>query len=381
MNILVVAHYQGDGSPSAIFIHDQVRAYLALGHRVRVLAPIAIGKTGWSGKKWGGLVQQMDIDGATYIFMRYLSLSHYGNGWFNTASATTSLRKCVSRLVNGFQPDVIHAHTLGFDSELGALLKERLHVPLVVTTHGSDTSIPYERGKITRLKSTCNRADTIVAVSSALGKKVAASGTNTTIRTILNGFQIGNTCAACRTNPYSVLQVGALSQQKRVFQTVEAFAQVKADFPDAVLTLVGEGQERKHLEEQCATLGISDSVQFLGYLPNKEALQVMAQHTVFVMPSVREGFGIVYLEAMASGCITIGSQGEGIADFIRDGENGFLVPTDSPGTIAEKILWCFQHLKEGQDIAQQGRRDALTQTWEKNALEYQQLFMNLLEGR
>lgn len=380
MNILVVAHYQGDGSPSAIFVHDQVRAYLVLGHRVRVLSPIAIGKSGWNGKKWSGLVQRMDIDGASYIYMRYLSLSRYGNGWFNKASATASLRRCISCLLDGFQPDVIHAHTLGFDSELGALLKERLHIPLVVTTHGSDASIPYELGKITRLKSTCNQADIIVAVSTALGNKVKASGTNTPIKTILNGFQICNACAACHTNPHSVLQVGTLSQQKRVSQTIEAFAQVKADFPDAVLTLVGEGPERKHLEEQCAALGISDSVQFLGYLPNKDVLHAMAQHTVFVMPSVREGFGIVYLEAMASGCLTIGTQGEGIADLIRDGENGFLVSPDSPAAIAEKILWCFQHPKEGQNIARQGRQDALAQTWEKNALEYQELFTNLLEG-
>lgn len=63
---------------------------------------------------------------------------------------------------------MIHAHTLGFDSAIGAWLKERLGVPLVVTTHGSDTSIPVEQGRAAELKPFCDAADHVVAVSSAL---------------------------------------------------------------------------------------------------------------------------------------------------------------------------------------------------------------------
>lgn len=378
MNILVVCHYGLYMRPEASFVHAQVQEYVKLGHRVRVLVPVAVGKSLWAQGRWK--VKSCVVDGVELFPMRYLSFFRYGNWWFNTASASACLKGCVSRLLNDFRPDVIHAHTLGFDSKLGALLKERLHVPLVVTTHGSDVSLPYEQGQITRLRPTCNRADTIVAVSTALGNKVKASGTDTPIRTILNGFRFSNVCSPCCANPYSVIQVGQLSRQKRVHQTIEAFAQVKPNYHHAVLTIVGEGPERKNLEEQCKTLGISDSVRFLGHLPNNDTLQVMAQHTIFVMPSVREGFGIVYLEAMASGCLTIGTQKEGIADFIREGENGFLIPPESPGAIAERISWCFDHPEETNRIAQQGRQDALTQTWEKNALEYQDLFTNLLKG-
>lgn len=381
MNILVVAHYQGDGSPSASFIHDQIRAYLALGHQVRVLTPIAVGKTGWDGKRWGKLLRWEDVDGATYCFLRHVSLSRYGNGWFNLASASFALERCISQLLRDFQPDIIHAHTLGFDSELGVLLKEHLHVPLVVTTHGSDTSIPYEKGQIMWLKPFCDRVDRIVAVSQALARKVEASGTSTPVSSILNGFCLSNVVPHDHSTPHSIIQVGHLLKQKRVHQTITAFVQIKARYPEATLTIVGEGPERNSLEEQCRRLGVAESVHFLGQLSNRAVLEEMARHTVFVMPSVREGFGIVYLEAMASGCVTIGTQGEGIADFIRDGENGFLIPPESSGTIEEKIRWCFDHPEEAERIAQQGRQDALAQTWEKNALEYQGLFTNLLKGR
>ena len=128
------------------------------------------------------------------------------------------------------------------------------------------------------------------------------------------------------------------------------------------------------MEAQCKELGITDAVVFLGEIPNADVMKRMAQSKFFVMPSVREGFGIVYLEAMASGCITIGTEGEGIADFIEDGVNGFLVPPDQPDVISQKILWCLEHPEKAEEIARRGMEKAQGQTWEKNANEYVELF-------
>ncbi len=377
MNILVVAHYQGDGSPSAIFIHDQIRAYLALGHRVRVLTPIAIGKVGWDGKRFGGGIQQAQVDGADYCFMRYLSLSKYGDRRFNTARALGALERCYRRLVKDFTPDVIHAHTIGFDSDLGAYLKKKLGCPLVVTTHGSDVSVPFERGTVRELANTCNCADSLVAVGAPLAEKLRASGTSTPISVILNGYNGHNSYVSFPEtfrNRESVIQVGHLIQQKHFDTTIEAFAEVLKKHPKATLTIIGKGSEQENLEAQCKELGITDAVVFLGEIPNADVMKRMAQSKFFVMPSVREGFGIVYLEAMASGCITIGTEGEGIADFIEDGVNGFLVPPDQPDVISQKILWCLEHPEKAEEIARRGMEKAQGQTWEKNANEYVELF-------
>ena len=96
------------------------------------------------------------------------------------------------------------------------------------------------------------------------------------------------------------------------------------------------------------------------------------------MPSIPEGFGIAYLEAMASGCITIGTEGEGIADLIVSGKNGFLVPPDDPDSIVRVIEWCLEHPEEADIIAERGRKDALGLTWEYNAKQYINLFQELL---
>ena len=380
MKILVVAHYQGEGSPSAIFIHAQIRAYLALGHQVRVLTPIPIGKRGWDGKQFGGLLRREEIDGASYFFLRFLSLSRYGNGWFNLASASFFLKRCWSRLLGDFRPDIIHAHTLGFDSELGALLKKHLHAPLVVTTHGSDTSIPVEQGKTALLKPLADQADQVIAVSSALAGKLHTCGTKTPVSVILNGYACENLADHVERIPLSMIQVCHLQEQKRVHTTIRAFAAIRNQYPQATLTIIGQGPQREELEALCKELGLGASVRFLGQRPNADVLAAMAGSRFFCMPSVREGFGIVYLEAMASGCITIGTEGEGIADFIKDGENGFLVPPDDPDAITRVVEWCHRHPDRAEAIAQQGRRDAQGLTWEKNALEYQALFTTFLKG-
>lgn len=380
MNILVVAHYQNDGSPSAIFVHDQVKAYVAAGHSVRVIVPLPIGKRAPGTKRLGFGICKREIDGAVHCFLRYVSLSNFGNAHFNTASAVTALWSVLPRVLKGFRPDVIHAHTLGFDSEIGAWLKKKLGCPLVVTTHGSDTSIPVKQGNATALKPWCNHADRVVAVSSALADKLRTCGTNTPISVILNGFSVNALSAASpNRQSCSVIQVGSLITQKHFDVTIRAVAQLRKKYLEAALTIIGQGPEQEKLKALCRELGISDSVRFTGQLPNEEVLAEMAKAQFFCMPSVREGFGIVYLEAMASGCVTIGTEGEGIADVIHSGENGFLVSPNDPDAIIRVVESCLQTPENTAAIAERGRHDALALTWDANVRQYLDLFTTLIE--
>ena len=381
MNILVVAHYQNDGSPTAIFIHDQVKAYAALGHRVRVLVPFPYGKVSRQGRRLSVGSTISVVDQVELYDLRFLSLSNFGakNGW-NTFSAKQVIKRHWKQILSDFTPDIIHAHTLGFDSEIGAWLKARLHVPLVVTTHGSDTSIPYEQGQLSWLAEKAAPADHVAAVSFALAKKLADSGTKTPISVILNGFRVQALPAAAERKPYSVIQVGHLIAQKHFDTTLRAFARLKETQPAACLTIVGHGPEQKALEQLAQVLDVSNAVRFSGQLSNEGVLAEMSRAQFFCMPSVREGFGIVYLEAMASGCITIGTEGEGIADLIANGENGFLVPPESPDAIVRVMAWCLAHPQEADAIAQHGKQDAMALTWDSNAKKYLELFRTLTEG-
>lgn len=377
MNILVVAHYQNDGSPTAIFVHDQVLAYRKLGHSVRVVVPIAFGKRDLNGRRQGIGVRWENIDGIPHYFIRHFSLSKYGKRRFNTAAALCTLRVGLGAVLDGFTPDVIHAHTLGFDSEIGAWLKRHLDVPLVVTTHGSDTTIPMSLGEHDQMKRLCNRADEIVAVSGVLRARLIPCGTDTPVRVIHNGFRSKHLRGQTPKNPCSFQQTSHLIELKKVDITIRAFARIHAVHPESRLTIIGTGVMRAELEALCGQLGVSEVVRFLGEVPNAQVFQELGQSQFYIMPSVREGLPISYLEAMGSGCITVGTAGEGISEIITSGENGFLVPPDDPDAIVQAVEWCFSHPDEAAAIAEQGRRDALGLTWEKNASEYIELFKSM----
>lgn len=381
MNILIVCHAGMYQDISSSFIHAQAEAYAALGHRVRTIVTNPFGKTDRSGHRFFPAVTVQNVSGVEIVDMRTISLSNFGEKGLNLFFAKLTAWLHFSKILSDFRPNVIHAHTLGTDSALGAWLKKKLQCPLIVTTHGSDTSVRVEQGRASELKPLCDGADRVVAVSSALAAKLKTCGTKTPVEVILNGFRIRSLPAVSEERAQcAVVQVGHLIKQKHFDVSLRAFARLKKEYPAAQFTVVGQGSEREALEALADELGVSESVHFLGQLPNEAVLAEMSKAQFFCMPSVREGFGIVYLEAMASGCVTIGTEGEGIADLIVSGENGFLVPPEDPDAIARVIEWCLQHPEESESIAQQGRRDALSLTWEKNAENYVKLFTSLIES-
>lgn len=377
MNILVVCHYGLYEDLTFSFVHNQVREYAALGHRVRVIILNGMGKTGRDGKRLGKMLQKSNVEGVELCDLRYITAARYGEKHFNTQSAIAAVRFCFKELLENFAPDIIHAHALGFASEIGVYLKKKLGVPLVVTTHGSDTAVPYAQGNKAFLKTCCDRVDAVACVSSRLMAKLADCGVTIPLYSILNGFAVEHLTAAEKI-PATWIQVGNLIPLKHADITIQALAAHRKAYPAAQLTIVGQGSERPKLETLCESLGISHAVSFTGVLPNRQVLEEMSGAQFFVMPSHPEGFGIVYLEAMANGCITIGTEGEGIADLIVSGENGFLVPPDDPDAIANIVDWCMKHPQDAVVIAERGRQAALSLTWEKNAVQYLKLFQTLI---
>lgn len=383
MNILVTCSYWYYADFSMSFIHAQAKAYAAAGQYVRVLIPLPLGsrRLPEGAVKLSPLLHRLDLDGVEIYYLTALSLSNFGNRRFfgrslNTQTAICALRSQLKLLTQGFRPDIVHAHAFGYGSEMGSWLSQRLDCPLVVTTHGSDANTPLGEGKTAYIRFQSKSADAIIAVSSVLAERIRACGVRPPVSTIYNGFH-AEYIASVEKRRKSLLQVGNLVPSKHNSDTLRAVARLRKRYPDISLTVVGDGAERGRLEALTRELGLENCVTFLGRLPNQEALAEMAKAEIFVMPSYPEGFGIVYLEAMASGCVSIGTKGEGIDGFIRDGKNGFLVPPDDVDAIVQTIDRCFQSPALEESISAAGRRDAKRQTWAHNAEQYIQLFKEL----
>ncbi|MBE9469357.1 MAG: glycosyltransferase family 4 protein [Bacteroidetes bacterium] len=117
--------------------------------------------------------------------------------------------------------------------------------------------------------------------------------------------------------------VGSLIERKRVDTIIKA---LNESFPkkDFEFSIVGRGQCEKKLKKLVNKFELTDQVHFLGRKSREDVTSLMRSSDCFIMLSVNEVFGLVYLEAMGQGCITIGSKGEGIDGIINDGNNGFL---------------------------------------------------------
>ncbi|NIM12119.1 MAG: glycosyltransferase [Candidatus Aminicenantes bacterium] len=121
----------------------------------------------------------------------------------------------------------------------------------------------------------------------------------------------------------SIISVCSLIERKKIDTNLRALARLKDKF-DWTYTIIGEGEERPHLEALTVQLGIQSRVRFKGTVPRRQVIEALKRSHIFVMVSYLETFGLVYLEAMAAGNIVIGGRGEGIDGVIQHEKNGFL---------------------------------------------------------
>lgn len=130
--------------------------------------------------------------------------------------------------------------------------------------------------------------------------------------------------------------VGSLYELKRVEDTVRA---LNIAFPEKNFEfhIVGSGAEESNLKNLVSQLGLEEQVTFHGQQKRDNAQKIIEGCDCFVMVSAHEAFGLVYVESMAKGLVTIATKGQGIDGVIKHGENGFLCESHSPEKLAELL--------------------------------------------
>lgn len=120
------------------------------------------------------------------------------------------------------------------------------------------------------------------------------------------------------------------------------------------LSIIGDGEEKSRLEEQVAIAGLSDTVQFLGFLTHQELVRKLNEHKIQVIPSLwEEPFGISALEGMASGCSIIAAQSGGLREVVKDA--GLTYPKSDSSALAE----CIDRLLEDEALRSALRKKSL----------------------
>jgi glycosyltransferase involved in cell wall biosynthesis len=218
------------------------------------------------------------------------------------------------------------------------LLSSELKVPFVVSVHGLDAfSSEQVSGRAgawcRRISKRVYRASQRVICISEHVRDQVLQGTGSTCRTsvVYNGVDPDQFSPGTEpgSTPLMVLSVGNLIPIKGHEVLIRAVAALAPEFPALALEIIGEGPERSRLEILTRQLNIGERVRFLGRKSRREVVEAMRRCTVFALPSRYEGLGCVYLEAMAVGKPVIGCRGQGIAEIIQQGSNGFLVGPDN----------------------------------------------------
>jgi L-malate glycosyltransferase len=167
-----------------------------------------------------------------------------------------------------------------------------------------------------------NNFNTFICVSGVPKEYITSSQTNKTFENKVKKF----------------CYVGMFIPRKRVSDIITALHKA---FPlkDFELDIVGEGMERENLAKLTQKLELQASIKFHGSLKRDELQTIMNNADCFIMVSESEAFGLVYLEAMAKGCITIGTRGEGIDGVIQHGINGFLCQARNSDQLSEILVY------------------------------------------
>lgn len=167
----------------------------------------------------------------------------------------------------------------------------------------------------------------------------------------------------------SIVFIGSLIKRKYPITIVPAASRAYGNDPFHIV-YIGEGKEKERIERKYGHT-FMDSITFTGRIPRESIISYLDNADVFIMISKDEVFGLVYLEAMSRGCITIASKNESMDGIIRDGENGFLCRAGDEDELA-RILTKIQELSIDQKemLSKNAIRTARDLTDDKAAADY-----------
>jgi len=175
-----------------------------------------------------------------------------------------------------------------------------------------------------------------------------------------------------------ILFVGYLSPHKGPEILLNSMPLILKEISDAELIFVGDGVLKNYLEKKTKKLGINNNVRFVGGVWDDSVKSIYYKSAdLLAVPSLSESFGIVNLEAMASGIPIIASNVGGIPDLVTNGKNGFLVPPNDINMMADTIIYLLNNDHERKKLGNAGTEIVKDYSWEKIAEETEKIYIDL----
>jgi glycosyltransferase involved in cell wall biosynthesis len=282
------------------------------------------------------------------------------------------------KLINENNYDLCHCWSAWPPGIIGYLFRKKM--PYIVALRGSDVPGYNPRLKILDRfvfrfisRIICENARVVTALSRNLKQLAEKTFNGINIEIILNGVDIDKFKPVvnepnCNIN---ILFVGRLIRRKGIINLLKAFKEVRDDYKNCQLTIVGGGPKRKYLEDFCKQIKIESNVNFLGAVEYRDIDKIYQKADIFVLPSIEESLSNVIQEAMASG-LPIITTDTGAAELID--ENGFIVERGDYKEIKKAIIEYISNPELMGKHGQQSRKVAEKMSWSNNAKAYIEIY-------
>jgi glycosyltransferase involved in cell wall biosynthesis len=227
-------------------------------------------------------------------------------------------------------------------------------------------------------KRTLEAADRIVVVDKEAYEMYADLVDESKLRTIPLGVDPDVFEYSEPDDSHELVAIGSLRERKGYDILFEALDQIQREYPEVHLHVFGDGPLEDELIAQVKRLDLDENVTFHGYVDQSIVREYLSRARAFIHPSRSEGFSLVRLEAMSSGCPVVVTNVSGANEMVRDGEEGFVVPIESPEPIADAVTTLLSDYELTKHISRQARdRVEEKYDWRKIADEYLDLYRSL----
>ncbi|MBW4649292.1 MAG: glycosyltransferase [Kastovskya adunca ATA6-11-RM4] len=273
---------------------------------------------------------------------------HFSGRWFLPLRTAAFAAQIVGQGI-WKRPDLVIATHLNF-TPAAYLLKRLTDVPYWAIAHGIEAWNIQKPG----LRSALQHADRILAVSGYTRDRLLKEQNLDPAKVAVLPNTFDATRFQIAPKPQYLLKRYGLTAEQPIILTVarldsrerykgydqilQALPKIREQIPNIHYVLVGQGSDRPRIEQMITQLNLQESVTLTGFIPDEELGDHYNLCDVFAMPSKGEGFGIVYLEALASGKPTLGGDRDGAIDALCQGELGVLVDPDDAEAIAQSLI-------------------------------------------
>ena len=280
--------------------------------------------------------------------------------------------------IENFQPDVIFCHHSLPNGWIVTKLPKQFQRPLFILEHDFDEisdcySMPKRRDAFAKV---ANRATGLMAVSRRMEADMRSLFPQATIFTHHNGVElipdeVENTPRPAEIADKTVILCCAIfAERKGIPLLIEAYAKIFAQYPQAILRIIGGGPEAERVKETIIKLDLQDRVQLLGKQNHDRVLQEMVWADCFALVGWDEPFATVYLEAMAAGKPIICCNDGGINDVIQDKVHGLSVPLKDLEATAKALERMLANPEQRRQMGKEAKNlIERSLTWDAKAQE------------